>query len=59
MNTSGAPYDWGRELDAIVSQWTKLVLGYKDTVPEASMTYKDLNSALPDILKGLPETVEA
>ena len=58
MNTSGAAYDWSPELDAIVQQWTKLVLGYKDTVPGATMKYHDLNSALPDILKGLPEIIE-
>jgi len=42
-----------------VQQWTKLVLGYKDVVPGSAMSYKDLNAALPEMLKGLPDTVEA
>jgi len=34
------------------------VLGYKDVVPGSAMSYKDLNAALPEMLKGLPDTVE-
>ena len=53
-----APYKWKEELEAMVTQWTRLVLGYKDPVPGADMSYKDLSAALTEISANLPAVIE-
>ena len=56
--TEDQPYKWKDELESMTMQWNKLVLGYKDTVPGSDMSYKDLNTALPEVMTNLPDSIE-
>lgn len=60
MNKEGGSYAWNAELNAITGLWNKLVLGYKDNIPDSEMSYKALNDALPNVLtdSNLPASIE-
>lgn len=42
----------------MTTQWEKLVLGYKETIPNTSISYKDLNEALAGTIEKLPALIE-
>lgn len=60
LNKEGGSYAWNAELNAITGLWNKLVLGYKDNIPDSEMSYKALNDALPNVLtdSNLPASIE-
>jgi len=39
MNKDGGSYQWADELKKMTTQWEKLVLGYKEKIPNTSMSY--------------------
>ena len=60
MNKDGGTYSWSEHLESMVTHWGKLAIGFKDTVPETEISFKDLNSALTKIFESgeLPAQIE-
>lgn len=58
MNKDGGSYNWVEEHKVAATQFEKLVLGFKETIPGSEMSYKDLNEVLPEVLKKLPDVLE-